>query len=900
MPDLPVMPTSISTPLPVMPKPGAKALPVMPKAPAQADVLQAAQKFTQLPRDPISKLIAPPLGWLNDKLQRLDEANLARHSRGGAAGVQTFQHSEDPAQFDQDAAVASAQLMGMSLQDFQKLPNWRQVANKVATEFIYDPLNILGTLGLGEKAVATTEAKLLPGVMNTANKASAGLVNKIRGPMTDESRMILKPTRLKLADKHTTEVSHAPKQFVPSYKTGKPIKLTNRTGLLSETDEPLPRTTLRQNIASGVETGLHGAGMAFSWLHNQLGVDGYAKQYLAKKFGNKWVDEYANLNSLRGGGSNVSVERMRVFDNQITKALSGLTGDQKMLVFRALNKDVVGSLKDQAAKAAGTQISNLTDSLAHYEGTKGLQKDLGAHGFTLPDYAKPLAPTRALGLQKSTQYRRGYLPQPHELDVTAEPASFDADVARAKAKAVGKPSKYSSLKANDPHLNPRGDNTRLVNDPAMYEAELRDRVRSAMVSVQGKEAKNALAKAYGQGRYDRVPLQIKKFFEKEFVAYKNMTVPQKLALWAKTGTDFGKAGQFITPLGHGGNVSILALLNNPTAFIHGVYLYAKNAGKSPEAVFKDYEDAIRAGATSSYNVERQSPFIQALKSNKITRPLGAVYAWSGKQLWAFDDAQKVAAFRAFKRQGMSPERAAYETGAKLVDYSTRSPVAEYSRAGLAPFATYRSKMPMAVARSVLSHPEYAANLGRISPAQAGGTAQQQPGLPGYFTGYGPLAETAKLGEPGGGLEYLRSSMSPGLRVGANVPANAFLDSTNKKNPENAAYNKNYFTYGQEPGTSLLQNLPGLAPLQDLTGTGPFGGLPADQRNIPGILKNLPKQAGANLLEQATRMFPAKAPTPPSAGSIRFNHFMDAYKKTHPKATMKQINEAYYLYKKYSR
>lgn len=905
MPDLPVMPTSVSTPLPVMPKPGAKALPVMPKStlPQMNSIQGAAQAIEGFkPLAPVAaavgKAVAQPLGWLGEKLQRLDMSNLARHSRGGAAGLQTLQHSETPAQFDQDSITGAAQMMGISVKEFLQLPQWRQFMDKFFTQAIYDPLNFIGLSGLPERGVAAAERNILPGVMNTANRASEALVNKIRGPLTDETHMVVKPHRMPMADKHTTQVSHAPPQFVPSHKTGLPMKLRNRTGMLVEDATPTLQNTARQNLASGTEAVLHGAGSAIGWIHNQLGVDGYVKQYLARKFGAKWVDEYANLKKIKAGGQNVGVERNRIFDNHITQALSGLSDGQKMLVFRALHKNVWPKLKDSAAREAARQISDLTDAVAHYQGSGGLHKRLGNQGFSLPDYAKPTAPTRALGIQKSNQYLPGYLPQPHELEVM--PESFDQDIANSYAEATGKPIRTSGLKAEDPYLKHRSGTARMVNDPGMYEEELRGRVQSAMASVGAKEAKNALAKAYGGGRFDSVPGPIKKFFEKEYTAYADMSVPQKMAMWAKTGTDFGKSGQFITPFGHGGNVSILALLSNPAAFIKGVALYAKNAGKKPEQLFAEYEDAIRAGATSSYNVERQSPFIQALNSNKFTKPLGAVYAWSGKQLWSFDDAQKVALFRHLKSLGKTDAQAAHEVGARLIDYSTRSPVAEYARAGLAPFATYRSKMPMAVARSVLSHPENAANLGRLMPAQAGGTAQPQPGLPGYFSGYGPLAETAKLFEPGGGLEYLRSTMSPGVKVAANVPANAFLDSLNKKRPANAKFGHNYFTYGQEPGTSLLQQLPGIAPLQDLSGTGPFGGLPPDQRNVKGVLKNLPQQAGSNLLEQAARMYPAKAPAPQSAGSIRYDNFVKKYTKTHPSATTKQIDHAYYLFKRYSR
>ncbi|MFY9664062.1 MAG: hypothetical protein WAK19_06390 [Candidatus Cybelea sp.] len=151
---------------------------------------------------------------------------------------------------------------------------------------------------------------------------------------------------------------------------------------------------------------------------------------------------------------------------------------------------------------------------------------------------------------------------------------------------------------------------------------------------------------------------------------------------------------------------------------------------------------MRAGATGLPNVEQTGLTDLLKRFGPLGKAAAGWYGGVGKMLWGWDDAVKKALFdRELKHFNGDALRAAASVRRKMVDYSQTSPFQDSLRV-VAPFATWRTAMPFAVARSVAEHPEYALGLHRAT----GGTISGQPfeieGQPYQFSG--PMAEMTEL------------------------------------------------------------------------------------------------------------------------------------------------------------
>ena len=218
---------------------------------------------------------------------------------------------------------------------------------------------------------------------------------------------------------------------------------------------------------------------------------------------------------------------------------------------------------------------------------------------------------------------------------------------------------------------------------------------------------------------------------------------------------------FFNPTRHMANIASLAALQDPIGALQAI---GRKIGAGFSADIKRANTAMietgRARGLTSTAVERELPgWMQK------AGPLSKAYNWSQQTLWGFDDlTRNVLIQREQKRliaQGMrssaAEATAAHNVNRALVDYTMRSPATK----GLyyvAPFATFRTKIPGAVVRSVMKHPERAAIADRLTQGFATGGTQGSGADQGKS--YLPAAEVFRaLSGKKGAADYLRSTLS---------------------------------------------------------------------------------------------------------------------------------------------
>lgn len=175
--------------------------------------------------------------------------------------------------------------------------------------------------------------------------------------------------------------------------------------------------------------------------------------------------------------------------------------------------------------------------------------------------------------------------------------------------------------------------------------------------------------------------------------------------------------------------------------------------------------------------------------------------FSNDLTWALDESAKRAVFNAKVKKGMSPADAAAQTLKDTVDYTKRTPIAKGLQDwGLAPFATFATKIPGAVAGSVARNPHNAIMLDRLTQGLASNGTLDLPneptnshGDPAQLAISNPLSETAEFGQHP--MKYVRAKASDPARIVTSIIANALsghpLDAFTSPHAK-----ANYMTMGQ--------------------------------------------------------------------------------------------------------
>lgn len=311
-----------------------------------------------------------------------------------------------------------------------------------------------------------------------------------------------------------------------------------------------------------------------------------------------------------------------------------------------------------------------------------------------------------------------------------------------------------------------------------------------------------------------------------------------------TAQDIFTSGLFVQPLGHQANITALGALADPLAtgraIARGVGDTAKQLvgkGESEASIAARHEAAKRGGAISSHATERSNPIVDmataAIDGGKkygvagaiataIPRAVRGLYKWSGDSLWKFDDEVKAQRFDSLVKGGLEPARAGLRVGGELVDYENKSPVGRALRP-VAPFSTWRTKAPLAVARNVIENPGRAAAINRAAPAAFGGSQGNDPVTGKPYTSSLPMAELNELLTNPGKYALGSQGVVPRLAVDA---GGALFGTQVKPGRGNAQererkHLRTIDTYGQEPGTFALNSSPLVDNALDLTGGGMF-------------------------------------------------------------------------------
>jgi hypothetical protein len=611
--------------------------------------------------------------------------------------------------------------------------------------------------------------------------------------------------------------------------------------------------------------------------HDLLGVESAEKRQLAQEYGKEWVVKYGQLTGLRSAKQSAEHQIEGVIANKFLDATKGLTNQNFIGVVKAINDGTIKMLPE-SLQANARKLQEITDAQKYLEADPQLKAHLD-ETYTLPDWAKPLegTPAKPRGI---ANVRQNYVPV------------LGADIAGKAPKFTGT-RRISTLLQQDPSLLQRGNiPSSAFEDPnAASEFFRQSYLHRGKLTAQNLATGGILPRA--AATFPKVKPD--ELFSK-MIELGEPKAPQYFADLAKKAQDIEKGNIFITPLGHMWNIGVLQMLRSPSSIPKTLWEFGKTLRMSDVDRMRYFAPEIYHGAVQvgSYG-DRQSAFANALgkiagvienRGKQVGTPLEAKilaspfrigsgwYGLVGNALWKFDDAAKAVAFRqekaAFLRQGLSEAsaaaRAAHEVNASLVDYNTRSQLAE-AMSFVYPFATWRTKSPMATVRSIIRNPGPFNFAGRLSPAAVGGQTNE-PGKKATASSLPPAELNKLLTDP---MSWLVAGVNPMVRGAANPVINRLAQYSSLAPP-------NLATYGQPTGKYLEQNTPFLGQYLQLTGQGMF-----------------PQSPGKQLLRTtgASPFYTTSKQTGQLKGKLK--NFARLYQQTHPDATDAQIRAAFSVF-----
>jgi hypothetical protein len=678
-------------------------------------------------------------------------------------------------------------------------------------------------------------------------------------------------------------------------------------------------------------------GHGMNWTADWFDKYGKVKRLLATKLGEGFLNPMAELLQRQGAAHGDAATFVAVHQDAIDNAVRGLGEKDRQQLLKYLNNRHVSpemiDKKHPKLLKRYQEIRQATDSVAYTLADQELRTYLDQlEGFSLPLYTKRFVtanetmgpnygvPRNLLTLndvllsngKMQGGYRPGYVTIPHELAAHAGDAEAQKELVEIYQKGSGKVNMtWDERQRYDPYLEKR-DHVNITRPSGDYLEAMYNRIRVAGSSMAAHDLEG-FAEHYGAKYGVGNEPVFEDFFKSEAHKRVSLAEAQKLpkqkglqyaAQVGKDVTDWGKSSIFINPLPHMGNITFLMLLNRP-ALIPGVIerfskmMTMTNADRA--RVMGKYIDVGLLGPAQGLQdfnvmgeyVDRGSgnlqKFLMAMAQRRATgvagfisdvtyRPvaegLAQTFRASQHTLWTWDDAAKTVLYDANLSVYKGNEaRAAYETLASLVDYSNRAPLAEGFRFAM-PFATWATKVPIAVTRAMFREPQNVAMLTRLDPKTGGGT---QKSLLGQMTqSMNPIAETAhrmqdlmnpkwkmadnpEFGNATHDLPHLVRS------VGAPI-TNALLSIAN-----GGIWNEKqrFFTYYEEPIHYIIGQELGILPtLQSLSGVSIFQHAPL------ATWHDFTKQWTESIYNLTTRQSPV---SPPRAESLdtQLKHLMGA-------------------------
>lgn len=553
---------------------------------------------------------------------------------------------------------------------------------------------------------------------------------------------------------------------------------------------------------------------AVGGLHDAFNFKGAVKRALAVRNGREGLDQFGALKAINnakvskeGGLGNTLVTDFR-------KTHKDLSPEDMSAIQKAVNTGTVDALSPEL-QARAAEFKQTTDALAHLQGTRGLKAELKGGGFELPQqYGRFDDSVRSL--QATSQYRPNYVPHGHdfqsELDLHAPAKSISELDKRmsgeiktlrdlAESRNVTGPMTTRGLKAEDRNLLERSDSAQLL-DPEFQNKIIEQRLRGGARAIAEKDAEREISRLFGVSRFGAIPPEAKAFFKETY------NTPGAKEFWggiARRAIDLPKQGLFSLPFRHMANIGTLSLFADPS--IENITGTAGRfarllTAKSPEARSAILGKAERFGVTGVPSIDNKIGWI-----GKV--PLvGDIYRLSSHVLWTFDDAAKATRFQrimdAGLKEGLKHDTAAYraanQVGAELIDYSNRSPFTK-ALGYIAPFATFRTKIPGAVARTAVRYPERLAIANRVAPGVVGEDQQTPNGMTAHVAN--PITDSFQMVQDP--ARYARAT--------AGLPANMLLSKIGELGAQPGREN-NYMTDNKKPDLKFVLN--------QLAGSFPFG------------------------------------------------------------------------------
>lgn len=640
------------------------------------------------------------IGKAMDLLSRPGEAGAAlAGGRGLGAAAQSFVHGETPEQYQQDTVAAIHRVPGMR-QFYDAHPGIAQTATRFGADMLVDPTTYLGGAGLLKNAGLKIAEHALPAAVRG-------------GRMLEDAAARLGPR----AEEHARSVTE---------------------GVAGAFDRAVPGGALKRSLA-------------------------------AAKPPKEGARLFANAYASRNVAHRTASELTSAAHAQLDKVVEGLSPKDEHRLYVAINSGALYKLP-KALRAKAAQFREITDSLAYLMGNKQLRAQIASQAmkstpFELPQWAKPFD-TEVRGLMKLAQYRRAYVPLTHDARFAQAPSEVEQDLTRRLATRRD----ARTLSERSPNLLPRQDLGLTLRDPQMQRDVIRRALASEARAIGAQDAKRSLSRAFGVNSPTHLPTELTHFLEQE-----SKWDLGRGPKFVRGMVDIPKQGMFYLPFRHMTNIGFLGALHYPEALPRALATY-RNLLAHPNDARNILKMGRAAGVAQMHSVDRNLGFARGVEkyAGMLGKPgalagkvAAAPYRWSNKVLWAWDDAVKDAAVKSavkrYLRQGYGEKDAlalaGKEVNDRLVDYSTRSDLTKLA-GYVAPFATWRTKLPGSIARGVAEHPERILAMQRANPALTGSQIDAPTSGAGAFTKLGimnPITDTFELGQHP--MRYARSTLS---------------------------------------------------------------------------------------------------------------------------------------------
>ena len=791
---------------------------------------------------------ATRLGQATMRAKVVGQQRLAHHQQSpwnpidlpaDVAWVNTLVHSDiRSGQYAHDTSEITRQMMGATPEEYNALDPTRRQANELATQTIFDPLTIIGFSGFSRAAFNEATRATMPAIMRGAARAEErGLLHPavrdaggyIHGLFTAGGQPPAHVLRT-LAAKYGPEGVDEWRQL-SSMAMARDARAADIHASLSaafhRTIHGLSSDEFR-SVENAIHTGTIGElPENLQTVANRVRQIDRAIPFLGgssvvrtrRLAGYQLPDELRRFDVGQDFGPVDQRPRAVINTGQVRENHVPIPHDE----FAALHRDYEQG--DITAEEYDRRVAAMQHDLRIYPGQKLTAKNVqfmprgeGAHPEAAFRDAEGNLPNDYMHRRMQvweTSFRR------------AGRQMANGDLQRELSERYA-PSRTVAIRAAAGKA-PRGDTIRPSSRDWTAQASMR----------RGEPGAPGTASTVGgtrtTQRYSDVPRIFKHYFTED---------PEQLGHLGKAArvmsrnpallSDWMRGSLFMSPTQHPLRIASLlgfhAPERLPAAALNLIRAHGglPTLGATPERLAQVFGDAERAGAVGLRGSASAGTgtFEHFLNWTRVGRPAAMWYRGVNNFIWrGADPAMKKALFDKYVAEGMDRRIAAHEVQKDMVNYERSSPAIR-AAAVVSWFPTWRTLMPVAVARAIAKNPGMLSAAARVMPALIGGTQEGNSltgGLP-FKLGTSAPAEAAQIFSGNiPGWDYLRGSLNPAARVGLATTGLAPAGRPGR-----------YWTNYQQPGQYLLGEMPGM----NLSGYGYGQGLPQDERMRQQLLFEL--------------------------------------------------------------